>query len=45
VQHIRHGDRIAQLVVQKVEKAVWEPVSEISETVRNDGGFGHTGKQ
>jgi len=44
-QHIRHGDRIAQLVVQKVEKAVWKPVSEISETDRNDGGFGHTGRK
>lgn len=45
VQRIRHGDRIAQMVFQKVEKVNWIPVLEISETERNDGGFGHTGKQ
>jgi dUTP pyrophosphatase len=44
VQLIRHGDRIAQMVFQKVEKVNWLPVSEISETERNAGGFGHTGK-
>jgi dUTP pyrophosphatase len=44
VQHIRHADRIAQMVFQKVEKVNWLPVSEISETERNAGGFGHTGK-
>jgi len=44
IQQIHHGDRIAQLVIQKVEKASWIPVLEISETRRNDGGFGHTGK-
>ena len=45
VQHIQHGDRIAQMVFQKVEKVNWLPVLEISETERNAGGFGHTGKQ
>ena len=44
VQHIRHGDRIAQVVFQKVEKVNWLAVSEITETARNAGGFGHTGK-
>jgi len=44
VQPIRHGDRIAQMVFQKVEKVNWMPVSEITETERNAGGFGHTGK-
>ena len=44
VQHIRHGDRIAQVVFQKVEKVNWLAVSEITETERNAGGFGHTGK-
>jgi dUTP pyrophosphatase len=43
VQHIRHGDRIAQMVFQKVEKVKWLPVTEISETERSAGGFGHTG--
>lgn len=37
------GDRIAQLVVQPVEKAVWVPVEDIAPSVRSDGGFGHTG--
>lgn len=44
-QVIHPGDRIAQLLIKKVEKAVWVAVDEISVTVRNDGGFGHTGKQ
>lgn len=44
-QVIQHGDRIAQMVVQKVEQAVWKPVEELEATERNAGGFGHTGKQ
>lgn len=43
-QVIRHGDRIAQMVIQRVEKASWIPSREINITVRNEGGFGHTGK-
>jgi dUTP pyrophosphatase len=43
-QVIRNGDRIAQMVIQKVEKGQWVPVESITETERNDGGFGHTGK-
>lgn len=42
-QVIRHGDRIAQMVFQKVEKAVWLKTQEINVTERNEGGFGHTG--
>lgn len=42
-QTIQHGDRIAQVVVQRVEKVEWETVSELSPTVRQEGGFGHTG--
>lgn len=45
VQTIVDGDRIAQMVFQKVEKASWEEVVELSETDRGAGGFGHTGKQ
>jgi dUTP pyrophosphatase len=41
---ILHGDRIAQMVVQKVEKVKWKPVKKISATDRGEGGFGHTGK-
>ena len=44
-QVIVPGDRIAQLVIQKVEKAVWEEVSVLDETARSSGGFGSTGKQ
>lgn len=44
-QTIHTGDRIAQLVVQRVEKITWAPVNIINETARGAGGFGHTGKQ
>ena len=43
-QVIENGDRIAQLVFQKVERVDWDEVSSISESTRNEGGFGHTGK-
>jgi dUTP pyrophosphatase len=43
VQVINNGDRIAQLIVAKVEKATLESVNELGETVRAAGGFGHTG--
>lgn len=44
-QTIHPGDRIAQMVFQKVEKISWLPVEMINETERGAGGFGHTGKQ
>lgn len=44
-QVINPGDRIAQLVIQKVDKVSWKQVDELKITVRNAGGFGHTGKQ
>lgn len=40
---VRRGDRIAQMVVQKVYRADLEVVQELDETVRAEGGFGHTG--
>jgi|SRR5688572_4098302 len=43
-QVIHQGDRIAQMVVQKVEIASWKQVDELEATERNAGGFGHTGK-
>lgn len=43
-QIINHGDRIAQMVIAKVEKIKWKQVVKIAETKRNHGGFGHTGK-
>lgn len=44
LQIIQPGDRIAQLVLQKVEKIYWRQVNVLKETVRNEGGFGSTGK-
>lgn len=42
---IRQGDRIAQMVFQKVEKGSWIETEQLEITQRNAGGFGHTGKQ
>jgi dUTP pyrophosphatase len=41
---INQGERIAQLVLAKHEQIEWESVSELEETARGAGGFGHTGK-
>ncbi len=40
---IENGERIAQLVVSKHERAEWVEVNELSETSRSEGGFGSTG--
>ncbi len=40
---IRRGDRIAQLVLAPVTRAVWQVTAELSQTARGAGGFGHTG--
>jgi dUTP pyrophosphatase len=42
---IQPGDRIAQMIIQKIERALLIPVTELNETERSAGGFGHTGKQ
>ena len=44
-QVVQNGDRIAQMVLQAVEKINWEEVTLLSETLRNNGGFGSTGKK
>ncbi len=41
---INNGERIAQMVITKYEQVNWTVVSELSETERGTGGFGHTGK-
>lgn len=41
---IKRGDRIAQLVIAKVEQATLLEVTELNETERGAGGFGSTGK-
>lgn len=41
---VNPGDRIAQAVLNKIEKIEWNEVAELDETERGEGGFGHTGK-
>ncbi len=43
IQTINHGDRIAQMVIAKTEKAELILVQELTESLRGEGGFGHTG--
>ncbi|MBP2833320.1 dUTP diphosphatase [Aquimarina sp. U1-2] len=40
---IENGERVAQLVIAKHERAEWIEVTELSETSRGEGGFGSTG--
>ena len=42
---IKNGERIAQLVVAKHETIQWQPVEQLSDTQRGQGGFGSTGKK
>ncbi len=44
IQSVHNGDRIAQMVIQKVEKIDWSLSVELEQTERNAGGFGSTGK-
>jgi dUTP pyrophosphatase len=44
-QVINHADRIAQMIIAKTEKAVLTLVQQLNESVRGEGGFGHTGVQ
>jgi dUTP pyrophosphatase len=41
---IRKGERIAQMVIAKHERVLWEAAESLSETQRGEGGFGHTGR-
>lgn len=43
-QIIQNNDRIAQMVIAKVDKASLISVNELDQTQRGEGGFGHTGK-
>lgn len=40
---IKHGERIAQMIISKHETVEWKNVELLDETVRGDGGFGSTG--
>jgi dUTP pyrophosphatase len=42
---IENGERIAQLIIAKHERAEWTEVTKLSETSRGEGGFGSTGIQ
>ena len=42
---VNNGDRIAQMVIAKHEKARWINTDNLSQTQRGQGGFGHTGKK
>ena len=41
---VHRGDRIAQLVIQKVEEVAWEESEQLDDTERGLGGFGHSGR-
>ena len=41
---IKSGERIAQIVLNKVEQIEWTEVEELGTTERGTGGYGHTGK-
>ncbi len=41
---VRRGDRIAQLVIQRVETVSFLEVADLDDSVRGRGGFGHTGR-
>ena len=43
-QTVSHGDRIAQFLITPVVTAAYEQAQELSDTARNAGGFGSTGK-
>lgn len=45
LQQLHHGDRIAQMVICRVEQASLQLKEILGETTRGTGGFGHTGKQ
>jgi len=41
---INDGERIAQMIIAKHERAEWQETDILSSTERGEGGFGHTGK-
>lgn len=42
---VNDGDRIAQMVVTRHERAEWVTVEQLGDTERGEGGFGHTGRK
>lgn len=41
---VQPGERIAQMIINKIEKVEWEEVIELKKTERGEGGFGSTGR-
>lgn len=41
---VKRGDRIAQMIINKIERIEFEEVAELPGSERGAGGFGHTGK-
>jgi dUTP pyrophosphatase len=41
---INDGERIAQMIVSKHERVTWNEAEQLEDTLRGEGGFGHTGK-
>ena len=41
---VNDGERICQMVINKVEAISWSEVSSLEESERGEGGFGHTGR-
>jgi len=44
VFEIKNGERIAQMIISKHEKVNWVETNQLNETIRGEGGYGHTGK-
>ena len=42
---VNDGERICQMIINKVEKASWNQVDSLEDSERGAGGFGHTGNQ
>lgn len=41
---IKSGDRIAQMIINKFERFEWNQLETLDETLRGEGGFGHSGR-
>ena len=41
---VRHGDRVAQLLICAVARVEWHPDADLDSTSRGDGGYGSTGR-
>ena len=42
---VEDGERVCQMVIARHETVEWEPCTQLDETERGAGGFGHTGKK